>query len=94
MSDQVRDGWADWLKDRMSPEEWENWPAGELASWVSLTADPETAHGTVCVLAQDRQGDIATTETLLIRGKCRTIRRIKSTHYLARKDDAVKGHIL
>ncbi|OLQ78850.1 fructose-bisphosphatase, class II [Photobacterium proteolyticum] len=41
-----------------------------------------------------RQGDIATTETLLIRGKCRTIRRIKSTHYLARKDDAVKGHIL
>ncbi|MGR5147480.1 class II fructose-bisphosphatase [Photobacterium alginatilyticum] len=41
-----------------------------------------------------RQGDIATTETLLIRGKCRTIRRIKSTHYLARKDDAVKEHIL
>ena len=41
-----------------------------------------------------RQGDIATTETLLIRGKCRTIRRIKSTHYLARKDDAIKGHIL
>ncbi|MCG7587096.1 class II fructose-bisphosphatase [Photobacterium sp. OFAV2-7] len=41
-----------------------------------------------------RQGDIATTETLLIRGKCRTIRRIKSTHYLTRKDDAVKEHIL
>ncbi|HIF9076188.1 TPA: class II fructose-bisphosphatase [Photobacterium damselae] len=41
-----------------------------------------------------RQGDIATTETLLIRGKCRTIRRIKSTHYLERKDDAIKQHIL
>ncbi|MEJ2764511.1 class II fructose-bisphosphatase [Photobacterium sp. MCCC 1A19761] len=41
-----------------------------------------------------RQGNIATTETLLIRGKCRTIRRIKSTHYLDRKDDAIKGHIL
>ncbi|WP_299016941.1 class II fructose-bisphosphatase [uncultured Photobacterium sp.] len=41
-----------------------------------------------------RQGDIATTETLLIRGKCRTIRRIKSTHYLERKDDAIKSHIL
>ena len=41
-----------------------------------------------------RQGNIATTETLLIRGKCRTIRRIKSTHYLDRKDDSIKGHIL
>lgn len=41
-----------------------------------------------------RQGNIATTETLLIRGKCRTIRRIQSTHYLDRKDDAIKGHIL
>jgi L-asparaginase len=60
MSDQVRDGWADWLKDRMSPEEWKNWPASELAPWARLTADPEASHGTVCVLAQDRQGNIAT----------------------------------
>ncbi|KLV05667.1 MULTISPECIES: class II fructose-bisphosphatase [Photobacterium] len=41
-----------------------------------------------------RQGNMATTETLLIRGKCRTIRRIKSTHYLDRKDEAIKDHIL
>ncbi|WP_305818207.1 class II fructose-bisphosphatase [Photobacterium leiognathi] len=41
-----------------------------------------------------RQGNIATTETLLIRGQCRTIRRIKSTHYLDRKDDVVKPHII
>lgn len=41
-----------------------------------------------------RQGNIATTETLVIRGKSRTIRRIKSIHYLERKDDAVKQHIL
>ncbi len=41
-----------------------------------------------------RQGDMATTETLLIRGKCRTIRRIKSTHYLNRKDDGVKELVL
>lgn len=41
-----------------------------------------------------RQGNIATTETLLIRGQCRTIRRIKSTHYLDRKDDIVKSHII
>lgn len=33
-----------------------------------------------------RKGNMATTETLLIRGKSRTIRRIRSTHYLDRKD--------
>lgn len=36
-----------------------------------------------------RTGDIATTETLLIRGKSRTIRRIQSTHYLNKKDDII-----
>lgn len=41
-----------------------------------------------------RTGDIATTETLLIRGKSRTIRRIQSTHYLQRKDDVLKKLIL
>ena len=33
---------------------------------------------------------IAETETLLIRGKSRTIRRIRSIHYLDRKDEAIK----
>jgi fructose-1,6-bisphosphatase II len=41
-----------------------------------------------------RQGNIATTETLLIRGRCRTIRRIKSTHYLERKDPEIRDIIL
>ena len=41
-----------------------------------------------------RTANIATTETLLIRGRCRTIRRIKSIHYLERKDPEVIGHIL
>lgn len=41
-----------------------------------------------------RQGNIATTETLLIRGRCRTIRRIKSTHYLDRKDPEERSVIL
>ncbi|WP_150142663.1 class II fructose-bisphosphatase [Candidatus Enterovibrio escicola] len=41
-----------------------------------------------------RKGNIATTETLLIRGKCHTIRRIKTTHDLDLKDDAVKAIIL
>lgn len=36
-----------------------------------------------------RQGNMATTETLLIRGKSRTIRRIHSTHYLDRKDPEI-----
>lgn len=41
-----------------------------------------------------RQGNIATTETLVIRGKSRTIRRIKSTHYLERKDPEVRDLIV
>ncbi|WP_413285666.1 class II fructose-bisphosphatase [Vibrio sp. MA40-2] len=41
-----------------------------------------------------RKGNIATTETLVIRGRCRTIRRIKSTHYLDRKDDEIKQFIV
>ncbi|MFD0966679.1 class II fructose-bisphosphatase [Seminibacterium arietis] len=36
-----------------------------------------------------RRGNLATTETLLIRGHSRTIRRIQSTHYLDRKDTAL-----
>ncbi len=39
-------------------------------------------------------GVLATTETLLIRGKSRTIRRIHSTHYLDRKDEQLRGIIL
>ncbi|CAM3978511.1 Fructose-1,6-bisphosphatase 1 class 2 [Vibrio aerogenes CECT 7868] len=41
-----------------------------------------------------RQGNIATTETLLIRGRCRTIRRIKSIHYLDRKDPEERSVII
>ncbi|HDR1819644.1 TPA: class II fructose-bisphosphatase [Pasteurella multocida] len=36
-----------------------------------------------------RKGSLATTETLLIRGRSRTIRRIQSVHYLDRKDTAL-----
>lgn len=41
-----------------------------------------------------RRGNLATTETLLIRGKSRTVRKIQSTHYLDRKDDDIKTEIL
>ncbi|TCJ98865.1 fructose-1,6-bisphosphatase II [Volucribacter psittacicida] len=36
-----------------------------------------------------RKGNLASTETLVIRGRSRTIRRIQSTHYLDRKDGAL-----
>ena len=36
-----------------------------------------------------RRGNLATTETLLIRGKSRTIRKIQSIHYLDRKDSEI-----
>jgi len=41
-----------------------------------------------------RQGNMATTETLLIRGNSRTLRRIRSTHYLDRKDAALHEFII
>ncbi|QHM72936.1 class II fructose-bisphosphatase [Mixta intestinalis] len=41
-----------------------------------------------------RQGNMATSETLLIRGKSRTIRRIQSIHYLDRKDTALQQWLL
>ncbi|WP_263081728.1 class II fructose-bisphosphatase [Endozoicomonas sp. Mp262] len=41
-----------------------------------------------------REGNIAHTETLVIRGKSRTIRRIQSSHYLDRKDNEIKQIIL
>jgi len=41
-----------------------------------------------------RHGEVATTETLLIRGKSRTIRKIQSTHYLNRKDDEILKVVL
>jgi len=39
-------------------------------------------------------GRLATTETLLVRGKSRTVRRIRSTHYLDRKNQSLKDIIL
>ena len=58
-SNEVRGGWASWLEERMTPELWESWPAERLAPWARLTADPETAHGTVCIMARDGKGNIA-----------------------------------
>ncbi len=38
-------------------------------------------------------GDLALTETLMIRGRSRTVRTIKSTHFLERKDNEIKNII-
>jgi len=59
MTESVRAGWAEWVRQRTSPEEWEHWPAHPLARWARMSADPETAHGTVCLMVRDRYGDIA-----------------------------------
>ncbi len=59
LSAEVREGWANWLRERTSSQQWADWPADRLAPWARLTADPETAHGTVCFLARDGRGDIA-----------------------------------
>jgi fructose-1,6-bisphosphatase II len=40
------------------------------------------------------KGRLATTETLVVRGNSRTVRRINSTHYLDRKDPNLKDIIL
>lgn len=42
----------------------------------------------------NRKGNIAETETLLIRGKTGTIRRIKSIHYLDKKDKDIEHLVL
>lgn len=41
-----------------------------------------------------KEGNIAETETLLIRGKTRTIRKIHSIHYLDRKDERIQELII
>lgn len=41
-----------------------------------------------------REGDMAVTETLLIRGQTQTIRKIKSTHLINKKDDFLKDIML
>lgn len=59
MTDEVRQAWADWVQQRASPDQWRNWPPDELAPWARLTVDPETAHGTVCLMVRDSFGDVA-----------------------------------
>ncbi len=59
MSEHVRARWAEWVRQRTSPEQWTDWPAQPLARWARMSADPEAAHGTVCLVVRDRHGDVA-----------------------------------
>ncbi|MBN1640655.1 MAG: isoaspartyl peptidase/L-asparaginase [Anaerolineae bacterium] len=59
MGDQVRAGWARWVQEHTTPQQWAEWPPAALAPWARLTADPETAHGTVTLMVRDSYGDIA-----------------------------------
>lgn len=74
--------------------------AGEVLKLEDMARNDNVIFSATGITAGDlldgitRKGSIATTETLLIRGKSRTIRRIKSIHYLDRKDVNVQKLIL
>ena len=74
--------------------------AGEVLKLEDMARNENVIFSATGITAGDlldgitRKGNMATTETLLIRGKSRTIRRIKSIHYLDRKDVNVQKHIL
>jgi len=74
--------------------------AGEVLKLEDMARNDNVIFSATGITAGDlldgitRKGNMATTETLLIRGKSRTIRRIKSIHYLDRKDLEVQQHIL
>ena len=62
---------------------------------LAVTKDEELIYFAVRDATRRRGvGQYLLTETLLIRGKSRTIRRISSTHYLDRKDQRLRDIIL
>ncbi|MBE2896940.1 class II fructose-bisphosphatase [Pasteurellaceae bacterium HPA106] len=67
-------------------------PVGEVLTLEQIVRDDNLVFSATGITNGDllkgihRKGDVATTETLLIRGRSRTIRRIQSYHYLNRKD--------
>ena len=69
-----------------------NVPVNEVVKLEDLVRDDNLVFSATGITTGDllkgiqRKGNMATTETLLIRGRSRTIRRIQSCHYLDRKD--------
>lgn len=70
-----------------------NVPVNEVLKLEDLVRDDNLVFSATGITAGtllqgiQRKGNLATTETLLIRGRSRTIRRIQSSHYMDRKDD-------
>ena len=67
-------------------------PINEVLKLEELVRDDNIVFSATGITTGDllkgiqRKGNLATTETLLIRGRSRTIRKIQSSHYLDRKD--------
>jgi len=59
LTPEAQAGWQRWLEESIPAEVRRQWPPAELAPWVRLTCDPTIPRGTVNVLAQDRQGHLA-----------------------------------
>ena len=69
-----------------------NVPINEVLKLEELVRDDNLVFSATGITSGDllkgiqRKGNLAMTETLLIRGRSRTIRKIQSYHYLDRKD--------
>lgn len=69
-----------------------NVPVGQVLKLEELVRDDNLVFAATGITNGEllkgiqRRGNVATTETLLIRGKSRTIRKIQSFHYLDRKE--------
>ncbi|AGS65824.1 TPA: fructose-bisphosphatase class II [Salmonella enterica] len=90
-----RDGLEDYIRDNTGLVV-DPYFSGTKVKWIldHVEGSRERAKRGELLEGISRKGHIATTETLLIRGKSRTIRRIQSIHYLDRKDPDVQAHIL
>lgn len=90
-----RDGQEDYIRDNTGLVV-DPYFSGTKVKWIldHVEGSRERAKRGELLEGISRKGHIATTETLLIRGKSRTIRRIQSIHYLDRKDPDVQAHIL
>jgi L-asparaginase len=58
-TEEARAEWCAWIDRHVPPDLQACWPDVPLASWSRLSADPETAGGTVTYMAVDASGDVA-----------------------------------
>jgi beta-aspartyl-peptidase (threonine type) len=59
-TDEAYEVWAKRLREDMPPEVFENLSdQSDLRRWVEMASDPERTHGTVNLIARDREGHLA-----------------------------------